>query len=1225
MTFNIPRDGNKKLIKSSKTINAIPVIDQTISVGTTSNTNFASVNSLTLNSTLITSSATQINTVDTTPGIASPSKALVLDSSANISGINSLSCTALIVNGVNITSSMFASSLSDDASNSFMTNVVPGVAQASKTLILNSNNNIKNINKLSTQSINMNNMTITTISNNSKNVNINNLNKTAQTSFLYPNGYYLTIASNNTTVNTYINTSNWSSICWSSKLLLYVAVCSGSIGGSFVADTRRVMTSTNGISWSLQTIPTNSNLNFICWSSKLSIFVAVGAIIVRSSDGINWSTSMSSIPNVLTSICWSEELSMFVAVSSTGTNNNKVLTSSDGINWAIRYTPGDSNLNSICWSPELYIFVAVGGSSTITNNILVSSDGINWNLSNTTLPTRNWKSICWSAEKMIFVAVCGLSSVTESSTMFSNDGYNWVMSKDYIDGSISPTCVCWASDINLFLGIDINSRSCAILYSSNGYAWKVSNNVVATNQYNQIIWNSDYQQFIAVASTYSSTAENPKIAISSPLIISPQNNCIGNSITFNKTNNNIGINSKTPNKLLEINSVNGNCFKHIFNTDNTKFVSYDVTSTGQLNITAQKYFSIASDNDTYGLMLNNTLIKTPASVFNTYLTNNIFGTAQKSKPLVTNSSNNISGINSLSCNSAIVNGTNLSTSSNNQYFQNALQGTSIVSSVLITDKNYNISNINVLGTNKININNSKINVYNSNNIDLKLIQDKVLYPVGLISNGLANSTVRTTANVYTDAAWSPKLGIFIAVGSGTNKMAYSKDGIIWTNITNININTITLNCICWSPELDIFVVFGFISSSVRFLLSKDGINWEISDNLSTLTTTNTNIISICWSPELQLFAAISTSSNLLLSNNGYNWTFVTIPAYNWNTVCWCDTLNLFIASCSNTTVFGKNIIYSNDGIKWTAVTLPYLYGISSIAWSKELNMIVAIPVMSNPNYYPFVYSYDGINWSINYTLNEGAFFGKIQWISDLGVFIAATTSGNFNTAYSTNGKDWKIILFALAQQIKNILWSSELQMIVFISNNSTTATTSIVTSNIINTSNTTTIKSQSNEFICDNINGRIGLGTSTPTYKLQLSTDNAAKPSTSTWTVSSDARLKDNIVDADLNMCYNNIKNLKLKKYTWKNEVYTTEQVSDRSKLGWIAQEVETVFPKAVEKHDMHGYEDCRTLNTDQIIASMYGCAKQIIKNYNNDDEKLTNLCNKIQSLQSFINSLPDE
>ena len=1223
MTFNIPRDGNKKLIKSSKTINAIPVIDQTISVGTTGDTNFASVNSLTLNSTLITSSAAQINAVDTTPGIASPSKALVLDNSANITGINSLSCTALIVNGTNITSSMFSSGTSSDASNPYMTNIVPGIAQPSKTLILNSNNNIKNINKLSANSINMNNMAITAISTNSKNVNINNLNNTGLNSFLYPNGYYLTIASNNTTVNTYINTSNWSSICWSSKLLLYVAVCSGSIGGSFVADTRRVMTSTNGISWSLQTIPTNSNLNFICWSSKLSIFVAVGAIIVRSSDGINWSTSTNSIPNVLTSVCWSEELSMFVAISSAGTNN-KVLTSLNGINWTIRYTPEDSNLNSICWSPELYIFVAVGGSSTTSNNILVSSDGINWDLSNTIISTQNWSSICWSAEKMIFVAVCGVSSTTLSSTMFSNDGYNWVMSKDYIDGSISPTCVCWASGINLFLGIDINSRSCAILYSSNGYAWKVSNRVVSSNQYNQIIWNSDYQQFVAVASTYSNQLENPKIAISTPLIISPQNNCIGNSITFNKTNNNIGINSKTPNKLLEINSVNGNCFKHIFNKDNTKFVSYDVTSTGQLNVTTQKYFSIASDNNTYGLMLNNTLIKTPVSTLNTYLTNNIFGTAQKSKPLVTDSSNNISGINSLVCNSAIVNGTNLSTSSNNQYFQNALQGTSVASSVLISDNNYNISSINVLGTNKININNSKINAYNLNNIDLMSIQDKVLYSADIIHSGLTTLTARTTTNIYTDAAWSSELGIFVAIGSGTNKITYSKDGIVWTNITDTNINTITCNCICWSPVLGIFVVFGVVSSSTRFLLSKDGINWEMSDNLSTLSSPAANVISICWSPELKLFAAITASSNVLLSNNGYDWIFVTIPLLTWNTICWCDTLNLFIASCSNSNS-GQNIIYSNDGIKWTTVTLPYAYGISSIAWSTELNMIVAIPVMTSTTYYPLLYSYDCINWSINYTLSEFVVLGKIQWISDLGVFIAASSLNTFNIAYSFDGKKWKIYSSGLTHQIKNILWSKELQMLVFISNFATTATTSIVTSSIIKPSDITTIKSQSNEFTCDNINGRVGLGTSTPTYKLQLSTDNAAKPSTSTWTVSSDARLKDNIVDADLNMCYNNIKNLKLKKYTWKDTVYTTEQVSDRSKLGWIAQEVETVFPKAVEKHDMHGYEDCRTLNTDQIIASMYGCAKQIITNYNNDDNKLTNLYNKIQSLQSFINSLPDE
>ena len=40
--------------------------------------------------------------------------------------------------------------------------------------------------------------------------------------------------------------------------------------------------------------------------------------------------------------------------------------------------------------------------------------------------------------------------------------------------------------------------------------------------------------------------------------------------------------------------------------------------------------------------------------------------------------------------------------------------------------------------------------------------------------------------------------------------------------------------------------------------------------------------------------------------------------------------------------------------------------------------------------------------------------------------------------------------------------------------------------------------------------GQVGIGTS-PSYQLHLSTDSAAKPSTSTWTVASDARLKQNV------------------------------------------------------------------------------------------------------------------
>jgi hypothetical protein len=96
--------------------------------------------------------------------------------------------------------------------------------------------------------------------------------------------------------------------------------------------------------------------------------------------------------------------------------------------------------------------------------------------------------------------------------------------------------------------------------------------------------------------------------------------------------------------------------------------------------------------------------------------------------------------------------------------------------------------------------------------------------------------------------------------------------------------------------------------------------------------------------------------------------------------------------------------------------------------------------------------------------------------------------------------------------------------------------------------------------------GNVGIGITGPSYQLQLSQDSAAKPSTNTWTVSSDRRLKANIQDADLQRCYEIVKSIPLRYYRWRDEVYSAEQVQDRGKLGWIADEVQAVFPKAVNR-----------------------------------------------------------
>ena len=112
-------------------------------------------------------------------------------------------------------------------------------------------------------------------------------------------------------------------------------------------------------------------------------------------------------------------------------------------------------------------------------------------------------------------------------------------------------------------------------------------------------------------------------------------------------------------------------------------------------------------------------------------------------------------------------------------------------------------------------------------------------------------------------------------------------------------------------------------------------------------------------------------------------------------------------------------------------------------------------------------------------------------------------------------------------------------------------------------------------------------------------------------------RIKENIIEADYNVCYDIVKNLPLKRYTWKQEAYTNEQVSDRSKLGWIAQDVETIFPKAVEIQPFSGsgdfyIEDCRNLNSDQIYAAMYGTIKKLISD--NESLKL-----ELQSIKTHL------
>jgi len=88
----------------------------------------------------LTSSLTNINKLDVTDGTASAGKALVTDENNNISGINDLSTNNLTVNGTLVTASATELNYTDIST--------AGTAQAAKALIVDVNRNITNINNL---------------------------------------------------------------------------------------------------------------------------------------------------------------------------------------------------------------------------------------------------------------------------------------------------------------------------------------------------------------------------------------------------------------------------------------------------------------------------------------------------------------------------------------------------------------------------------------------------------------------------------------------------------------------------------------------------------------------------------------------------------------------------------------------------------------------------------------------------------------------------------------------------------------------------------------------------------------------------------------------------------------------------------------------------------------------------------------------------------------------
>lgn len=120
----------------------------------------------------------------------------------------------------------------------------------------------------------------------------------------------------------------------------------------------------------------------------------------------------------------------------------------------------------------------------------------------------------------------------------------------------------------------------------------------------------------------------------------------------------------------------------------------------------------------------------------------------------------------------------------------------------------------------------------------------------------------------------------------------------------------------------------------------------------------------------------------------------------------------------------------------------------------------------------------------------------------------------------------------------------------------------------------------------DLFTNRIGLGVASPSYQLHLSTDAAAKLTTSTWSTTSDMRLK--TVDGNYTKGLKEIMQLNTIMYHYAKG-NARNLATDVQAYGFSAQEVQKVFPEAVTE-EKDGY---LSLNIHPILISYVNAIKE--------------------------------
>ncbi|MDG2342970.1 MAG: tail fiber domain-containing protein, partial [Flavobacteriales bacterium] len=144
-------------------------------------------------------------------------------------------------------------------------------------------------------------------------------------------------------------------------------------------------------------------------------------------------------------------------------------------------------------------------------------------------------------------------------------------------------------------------------------------------------------------------------------------------------------------------------------------------------------------------------------------------------------------------------------------------------------------------------------------------------------------------------------------------------------------------------------------------------------------------------------------------------------------------------------------------------------------------------------------------------------------------------------------------------------------------------------------------------------NGNVGIGTTNPSYKLHV----YGRIKTSGITESSDERLKKDIKSLEAALA--KVMQLRAVSYKWKeNQIHST---TDKTQIGFIAQEVEKIIPELVDTDD-EGY---KSIQYSHLVPLLVGSIQELVLQLNEKEHDLGGLKSELIQQKMALEALDDK